>query len=287
MKDIVIIYHGNCPDGFGGAWTAYQKFGEEAEYIGVSWQTPPPDLTDKEVYIIDFSYNAEETEQILAETKSLTALDHHITTKAVTESIPDHLYGVDRSGATLAWDYFFPEENTPVFLKYLEDLDLWKFDLPRSKDFSYFISTVPFNFKEWTNLIEDFEDDKKREEYLDKGAEIRKEKEEMMERMISESPEANIEGYKTRAVHIPDEMATEARTIVSQLGNAIVNRGYEVGVIWSYTNDGRVKVSLRSEKDGQVDVAKIAEKFGGGGHHSAASFKLRIDEKLPWEERSS
>ena len=35
-------------------------------------------------------------------------------------------------------------------------------------------------------------------------------------------------------------------------------------------------VSLRSRKDGP-NVAKIAEKFGGGGHAQAAGIRVRID----------
>jgi phosphoesterase RecJ-like protein len=36
--------------------------------------------------------------------------------------------------------------------------------------------------------------------------------------------------------------------------------------------DGRIKCSLRSK--GQVDVCKIAQKFGGGGHKMAAGTYL-------------
>jgi phosphoesterase RecJ-like protein len=39
-----------------------------------------------------------------------------------------------------------------------------------------------------------------------------------------------------------------------------------------FTNMNRYHVSLRS--DSSVDVAKIAEKFGGGGHSSAAGFQI-------------
>jgi phosphoesterase RecJ-like protein len=40
---------------------------------------------------------------------------------------------------------------------------------------------------------------------------------------------------------------------------------------------GPVRVSLRSK--GQVDVARFAEQFGGGGHARASGLKL--DETLP------
>ena len=33
LKDIVVIYHAHCQDGFGSAYAAYQKFGDTATYI--------------------------------------------------------------------------------------------------------------------------------------------------------------------------------------------------------------------------------------------------------------
>src|SRR3989344_3599696 len=56
-KDIVVLYHSNCTDGFGGAWAAWKKFGDKAEYIGVIHQTPvPKGLKNKCIYSVDFTY---------------------------------------------------------------------------------------------------------------------------------------------------------------------------------------------------------------------------------------
>ena len=41
-------------------------------------------------------------------------------------------------------------------------------------------------------------------------------------------------------------------------------------------SDGTVKCSLRSQ--GKVDVAAMAEKFGGGGHLNAAGFRLPMEQ---------
>ena len=45
-------------------------------------------------------------------------------------------------------------------------------------------------------------------------------------------------------------------------------RGVEVAVLLRELGDGRTKVSLRS--NGDVNVARIAREFGGGGHDKAA-----------------
>ena len=38
--------------------------------------------------------------------------------------------------------------------------------------------------------------------------------------------------------------------------------------------DGEIKCSLRTTKD-NIDVSKLAKRFGGGGHAGAAGFSLR------------
>lgn len=48
--------------------------------------------------------------------------------------------------------------------------------------------------------------------------------------------------------------------------------GVEVGILFKETEDGAVKASLRSA--GKVDVAAIAQSFGGGGHVRAAGCRL-------------
>ena len=57
--------------------------------------------------------------------------------------------------------------------------------------------------------------------------------------------------------------------IVSQLR---VTKDVEVAVFLYETDDGVFKVSTRSKKT--VDVAKIAVKYGGGGHVRAAGFSM-------------
>jgi phosphoesterase RecJ-like protein len=48
--------------------------------------------------------------------------------------------------------------------------------------------------------------------------------------------------------------------------------GVEVAVFFRETNDQRVRISMRSK--GAVNVAGIAEKFGGGGHECASGFSV-------------
>ena len=58
-KKVLIIYHKNCNDGFGSALVAWKVFGENADYYATTHSMKPPDVTNKDVYILDFSYSKE------------------------------------------------------------------------------------------------------------------------------------------------------------------------------------------------------------------------------------
>jgi bifunctional oligoribonuclease and PAP phosphatase NrnA len=51
--------------------------------------------------------------------------------------------------------------------------------------------------------------------------------------------------------------------------------GVVVSILFSEMNDNQYKISLRSK--GQYNIARVAEKFGGGGHTNAAACRYRGD----------
>lgn len=59
MERPLVIYHANCPDGFGAAVAAYCHFrqGDDCpcDFVAASFGQPPPEVTMRQVYILDFS----------------------------------------------------------------------------------------------------------------------------------------------------------------------------------------------------------------------------------------
>jgi nanoRNase/pAp phosphatase (c-di-AMP/oligoRNAs hydrolase) len=53
-----------------------------------------------------------------------------------------------------------------------------------------------------------------------------------------------------------------------------------LGIVY-YRNNGNITVSLRSI--GEVDVAAMAEKYGGGGHKNAAAIRVKNFADLPFK----
>ena len=51
-------------------------------------------------------------------------------------------------------------------------------------------------------------------------------------------------------------------------------RGAEVGILFREMDNGRIRVSLRSRES--VNVAEMAQEFGGGGHRMASGCTLNV-----------
>jgi oligoribonuclease NrnB/cAMP/cGMP phosphodiesterase (DHH superfamily) len=123
------IYHGGCDDGFGAAYAVWKKFGYEVEYYPATHGGPIPDVNDRDVIMVDFSYKRNVLLQLIGKCKSMVILDHHKTAEADLDGLEDPkltlVFDMQRSGATIAWDHFHPDTPRPVLIRYVEDRDLW------------------------------------------------------------------------------------------------------------------------------------------------------------------
>lgn len=82
-------------------------------------------------------------------------------------------------------------------------------------------------------------------------------------------------------MHVTQEMLKKTGTTEADTENfANVPRMIDavmISTLIRQVEDGRWKVSMRSK--GRVNVARIAETYGGGGHQNAAGFRIRADLK--------
>ena len=49
VKPDIVIYHGGCPDGIGGAWAFWRVYGDTVEYFPGRFSQTPPDVTGKNI----------------------------------------------------------------------------------------------------------------------------------------------------------------------------------------------------------------------------------------------
>ena len=157
----LIIYHKNCQDGFGAAYAAWNEYREEAEYLAHQYGDPLPtqeQLKDRDVFILDYSFKKDDLFEVARYAKHVTIIDHHKTAKADLSNLSPSAFpnvtvhfNTSKSGAVLAWEYFTPC-NVPMLLNYIQDRDLWKWELPESDAVNAYISTVPFDFHAYDQL---------------------------------------------------------------------------------------------------------------------------------------
>lgn len=275
MTKTIILYHGGCPDGFGGAYAAWKKFGDTAEYIPLRHQKPAPEgLEGAHLYFIDFCYPKEQMDELIKIAASVTVLDHHEGMRDVVEGMPSFVYDATRSGATIAWSYFHPETEVPLMLRYVEDVDLYTFTLPDARPLLSYLYSNPFEFPVWDTLVSRVENETDRREMVRRG-EIFKEYADALIRQLAEHATlVRFEGYEVY-------FTTSIGAFSSDLAHLLAKKQPPLALAAQARPDG-LRVSLRG--DGSVNVAEIAQKYGGNGHPNSAAFTLPWGAPLPWEK---
>jgi oligoribonuclease NrnB/cAMP/cGMP phosphodiesterase (DHH superfamily) len=256
-----VIYHANCSDGFGARFAAEFLLGARANYFAAKHGEPPPNVSGKNVVIVDFSYDNATTKRMIEEANTLIVLDHHRTALVELSDIPNVRFDMDKSGAVLSWEFFHPGKQPPRFLEYIQDRDLWRWKLPYSKEFASAFDMVDFSYEEYEKFLTDSAVDDAQE----RGAYILAYSKTVISKIAKHAAPRKIGGKDVLVVNSPHWM--------SEIGNALSPK-CDYALIWYYDHDTRqVKVSLRAHHD-DADVSEVAKRFGGGGHRKAAGFAL-------------
>lgn len=277
-KNVTVIYHGNCRDGFGAAYAAWKRFGDAATYLPARAGDPPPEgLAGRDVYILDYSYNAPTLQQLHADTNSLVVIDHHQSAEEAVTAYKENVFDLNHSGAVLAWQYFHPETPVPKLLRYVEDHDLWKLALPHTRAVGAALSEYPHEFAAWDELAAAFEDEEAFAGIVTRGGIIAGVEARIIDELFTYRERVQLGEHMGYALNV-------SRLFRSVLGNMLAEAsaqegGEPLGIVY-YRSNGGVNVSLRST--GDFDVAAIAEQYGGGGHKNAASFRVLNFADLPF-----
>jgi len=259
-----VIYHANCTDGFGSAFSAWKLLGNRAEYHARAHGDKPPNVKGKNVVILDFSFNNKTTKRLIKEANNLLVIDHHKSAMVELHDISNTHFDMTKSGATLSWEFFHPGKEAPKFIQYITDRDLWKWELPYSKEFSAAFDMVPYEFEEF----EKFEDDSVFDDAVKRGSFILAYSKTVIKKVCEKAVSKKYKGMDVSVVNSSHWM--------SEIG-AKLSPDCDFALIWYYDHDDqKTRVSLRSFHD-RIDVSEIAKDYKGGGHKKAAGFTLAKD----------
>jgi uncharacterized protein len=275
----LIIYHGrNCPDGFAAALAAWLYYDCQAEFVGldhgdIQSVADLPALQGRAVYILDFSFSAEILRAIEERAAKLVMLDHH---KSAAEKLSGFScrcgvvhFDMNKSGARLAWEFFYPEQAVPDLVRFVEDRDIWVWQYPQSPGFLAALDMEPCEFVRW-NEIAQF-DATELAQYIERGQAM-DEKFRKLASVIAESAQpVTFNGLHGLMVNAPG-------IFHSLIGDILSRQSGTFALMWSIDKNGGVKAGLRSQRS--FNCIPLAESMGGGGHAQACGFKMDRD-RLP------
>lgn len=254
-----VFYHGNCPDGFGAAWAAWKFLADRATYIPCFFEQPVPEVPrHARVLIVDFSFPRDKALDLANRVETICQLDHHQTAADMMKGVPWATFDMTHSGAYLSWMHFFGKP-VPEFVQYLEDRDLWRFQMPYSREVAAAVGSYPMKFEVWEVLstmgMEKLKFD---------GGIILRSQGPLIDEMISRVRWQEFDGHKVPVVN--------ATTLFSQVGDKLCQMYPDAPFAAYYYDrkDGKRQWGLRSP--GRIDVSEIAKRRGGGGHPGASGF---------------
>lgn len=270
----LVISHANCWDGAAAAWVAKKFFKDECEIKFAQYGDAAPtndEVQGRTVYILDFSYPKADLERIDSVAAFLKVLDHHHTAKENLEGLDCCQFDMTKSGCRLAWDHFFGEEDVPNSILRIEDRDLWKWQIPGSKEI---LATLTGQ----EPTIENFE-----RFDLSVGSRYSEDEDFLCEQgdsllsffdRIYASAHKNafyrtLLGYKVLFVQSTGVLASE-------LGNYCAERSESsIACVFNVKTDN-VTLSFRTVNG--VDATPIAKYYGGGGHKAACGAVMSHDQ---------
>jgi len=277
---MLCIYHIADHDGKGSAAVVKSKY-PEVVTLGLNhdMEIPYEEIAKHSAVVVcDFALPVEYMFE-LSEKIDFTWIDHHASVIEKYEEEIAHgrkqIKGLRRSGTAameLAWEYFYPEQPVPLGIVLLAKHDIFDLSDPRVQPFEYAMQSMGQNLPDdpiWKELFSGRMD---------------------IEKMVEEGKRV-LGWINARNYHLVRSMAFESkleglRCICANMPqgrssffDSVENlQDYDVMINFYMNKKRRWNLSFYAVNK-NVDVSRLAAKFGGGGHKGAAgASKL---EKLP------
>lgn len=261
----LIIHHAKCIDGLTALWAVLQCSDYVAADIhAADYGMPPPDVTGKDVVIVDFSYPRDVMEDMISKANTLLCLDHHKTAEENLAGLPGCVFDMNQSGAGMAWRHFHPHTEVPLIVQHVEDRDIWRKALPYTEDVNACIGSVlDFSRSVETNLYA--------LTHLNLLSLL-----DLVERgrPLWENHLAHVAAATSGYFYVTLQDGTEIPCalatfkVASDVGNALCKHSSSsTSLVITNGGNGKFGLSFRSTSEG---AKRLAEMYGGGGHLNAA-----------------
>lgn len=282
----IVVGHKGCPDGQTAMWALWKAFGDqETEYIPAAHGDPlvfKRSVEVADVIFVDFSWAKEAILALGQAARSVAVLDHHESAAMDLAGLfewgaetPPLTYSrnrgnisvtmdMDRSGAAIAWDWMHVTRQRPRLVEYVQDRDLWRFNLPYSREISQWLRSFPYEMMAWDHAATILEDDGGFAGACVTGGQLLKFQNQQVHIMAEHANWRWIAGYPVPVAN--------ASAFFSEVAEKLLER-YPTAKMTAYHWDRRDNVrqwGLRSRPG--FDVSVVAKAYGGGGHAQAAGW---------------
>lgn len=277
-RQVLGIYHKDCIDGTAAAAVLHKKFPEATLFpLSHSYTTEEMESIrslasgEADVYTVDCVLGVRE---LLEDGCRVIAIDHHIGCRDWMEELAKenksltYIFDNDKSGASLAWAYFFPDEAVPELIQYVEDVDLWKWQYSEtSKHVSNYLSIFRNDPETTLRLIEGDVID-----VQEKGKSISEFLDVEIAKLTERNPiSVRIGSHVVPAFNITMHQSASGNLLSQKLDTAVL----------MYTVDGpNVRLSFRSKEHHSPSSLELAHLFGGGGHKNASGAEVSLQNFL-------
>ena len=293
MQFDTVYYHKNCSDGTASAFCLKKyaddnNFLDNVKFIPVTFgdKTDIQDVENKNIVMVDFVFPKDDLLVMSKIATTILILDHHKSAERMLQD-PDFeaqfpnvkkVFSMKRSGCQIAWDYYFPVQSRPWFIDVIADRDLWKWEIPESKELNkaLFVQNL-ITFEGMRTLLNDENPTITKNLLAIKGKSLLQFEEENIQRVvkcsldcIAKTPNGN--KYKVKLVCCPDH------TLTSEVGNRLAKMDdVDFSCMWRYDFEkDQYWISARSSDESNLDLSIVAKQFDpdGGGHFHASGFSI-------------
>jgi oligoribonuclease NrnB/cAMP/cGMP phosphodiesterase (DHH superfamily) len=175
---------------------------------------------------------------------------------------------MNRSGAQLAWDFFYPSTKRPSAVDHVGNRDLWRKSEKDSFAFAAFVYPLGYHYELYLKYLQD---QSAVDEAIRNGYLIIEKNNKIIEEVAKRAVPRILDGYPTLYVELKTD---EELNLTSDIGDYLDKKASIAAMI-----NNNNKVSLRSDQNGP-DVSVIAKKWGGGGHPHASGFTIHPDKSI-------
>ena len=295
-NDTVVLYHDPCLDGFSSAWVVNTWFVQQgfepvgdtnsmvyahpatqatvtftpAQYGGD--RLSDEDADDNNVLLVDFSYPRAELEALASVARCVVVWDHHDSASKDLVGFEGAVFDQTMCEALLTHRLLFLDE-APRLLDYINDRDLWRWNLSDSREISNALFSYEKSWARWSILSRQLEHPETRDVLVAEGRGIRRHTELKAREMAATASIMTIGGYEI--------LAAQAMHYKSEVCEILYRNNPEAIVaVWELV-DGAVIMSLRTAQANDVSVSFVAKDLvaqgiasSGGGHVKAAGMRL-------------